>query len=82
MKIVKEFKSSSDLLLAKRYGIHNANWLWGLGDDGRLYGMCTNIGHEYSFSMTWVLSSNLGFGIPLDEMKKIVKEFGNLVVFT
>ena len=58
----------------------SANWTWGLGEDGNLYGRGTISG--YSYDKSFQLYELIGFGISLGEMKRIVKEFGHLVIFT
>jgi hypothetical protein len=55
------------------------HWSWGLGDDGILYCKGQIAGH--CFKQTWWPYERMGFGIPISEMRKIVKEFGHLLVF-
>jgi len=87
MKIIKQFDdwdfferhhylAYEDEELARGY------WRWGLGDDGDLYCQC------YSFESPdeWYLYSEECYPgqlhVLFSDMRKIVKEFGHLVVFT
>jgi hypothetical protein len=56
----------------------NGSWRWGLGDDGELYCQCS----DFEDPKMWYDLSETSFGIKsIREMKKIVKEFGHLLVF-
>lgn len=79
MKIVKEFRSD-DWAKSCSSGYPKAEWAWGLGEDGHLYGKGGISGHIYHDN--WYPYSKMRFGIAISEMKKIVKEFGHLVIFT
>ena len=52
---------------------------WGLSDDGTL---CCCGCFSYCNYPNWVKYEHCAFSISLAEMKKIVKEFANLVIFT
>ena len=52
------------------------SWYWGLGDDGNLY--CRG---SY-YSDRWRLFNyGLGWDLTIKDMKKIVKQFGDLLPF-
>ena len=57
-------------------------WIWGLGDDGELYFRCSLFTH----GDMWHPYPEEGYSdkllVTFGEMRKIVKEFGHLVVFT
>jgi len=58
-------------------------WRWGLGDDGGLYYQCYAAEDPedwYEYPDGDAYSEKLL--VTFDEMRKIVKEFGHLVVFT
>lgn len=55
----------------------NGYWLWGLGADGDLYCKCSDFEDPNDWYLYDVISCP-----PLVEMKKIVKAFGHLLVFT
>jgi hypothetical protein len=75
MKIIKEFE---DINYPKR--IYKGNydipfWFWGLGEDGELYY------NRSDYNMNgWSLATNLHFPLSLSEMKKVIEEFGHLLV--
>lgn len=86
MKIVKQFdsnewaiKHSGSRVSSWDGAEHKPNWTWALGDDGYLYGQGWILGHLYTNG--WCRYEDMSFGIPLTEMKKIVKEFGHLLVW-
>jgi len=85
MKIIKSFEDSEFLENPK---ISNGNnplnhkWLWGLGDDGKIYYQCTKFSlpdEWYDLSET---NSMVASCVSLREMKKLVKAFGHLLIFT
>ena len=54
-------------------------WFWGLGDDGNLYYRSS----EFANQDRWHEYKRLaGATLTIGDMKKIVKEFGHLIVFT
>lgn len=57
----------------------NDKWFWGLGDDGELYFRCTRFS---SFCWITIKDINVGEYFTLKTMRRIVKEFGHLVIFT
>lgn len=79
MTIVK--KISSDLAKERSHDIfkNQAFFEWGLGDDGNLYVRYSMSGHHRN---SWVLYETSGIAISMEEMKKVLKEFGHLVVFS
>lgn len=83
MKIVKEL-NANDWAKQKSPGMTSPNnqpyWSWGLGDDGVLYGKGQISG--YVFTTAWYPYERIGFGISIREMKRIVKEFGHLLIWT
>lgn len=85
MKIVKEFEDRE--FLARAYNWVSAEELcqehfyWGLGEDGELHCSCTRFGDPHLwYPPSYV--SNFQLLVSLKLMKRIVKEFGHLVVFT
>ena len=83
MKIVKSFEDFK--FFNKVYEGPNDPeqefWKWGLGEDGDLYCQCsdfTDILKWYRYDMLTGISSK----VSLRDMRRIVKEFGHLVVFT
>jgi len=83
MKIIKSFEDAAFLALPRvSNGTNpiNHTWLWGLGDDGEIYYKCT----KFSLPNEWYNlhdNSIVSNCVSLKEMKKIVKEFGHLLVF-
>lgn len=82
MKIVKEINDNE--WAKKRSFVMSSPlnipcWSWGFGNDGLLY--CKGLITGYSFT-EWIPYHKTGISITLSEMKKIVKEFGHLIVFT
>lgn len=75
MKIVKSFEDQKFFQRRYRGCNYKGEWLWGFGDDGELYCRCTQFGHD-----NWAALSELD--LTIEDMKRIVKEFGHLVVFT
>lgn len=85
MNIVKEFEDREFLEIM--YNWHDSEylkkyfWYWGLGDDGELYCRCNHFKND-----DWIKPGdsrgNFGELINLRTMKRIVKHFGHLVVFT
>jgi len=83
MRIVKSFRDNE--YLEKVYHWKDVSpdqfWEWGLGEDGDLYFKCSYAvnpeeWHQFSESGQSVLSH-----ITIRDMKRIVKEFGDLLVF-
>jgi hypothetical protein len=56
---------------------------WGLGNDGHLYSRFIGSGiHKLKFPEEWQeYYEESPFGVPFGEMKRIVKEFGHLLVW-
>ena len=86
MKIIKQFESNEwAIKRSKGYTTtwdgtgSRPRWTWGLGDDGRLY--CKGWIAGRSYSQDWYRYEDVSFGISLDEMKKIIKEFGHWLVW-
>jgi hypothetical protein len=84
MKIVKSFEDPE--FLAEYYNWYSASqligtsFLWGLGDDGNLYAKCGRFTDPHRWYPTISLSDMEQY-FQLKLMKRIVKEFGHLVVF-
>ena len=83
MKIVKQFESN-DFAKRRSPGMNSPlmipQWSWGLGEDGELY--CKGQITGFIVMEEWYAYSRASFGIPSGEMKKIIKEFGHLLIFT
>ena len=80
MKIVKEFESSEFASKIQHVTFRHFNYLkWGLGDDANLYCQGKYSNSEYS---PWINPFENSVYPDINEMKKIVKEFGHLLVFT
>ena len=80
MKIIKEF--SDPEFHDKRALFNDGEWFWGLGEDGNLYCRWTPMFGPYE--ETWFEVSQMERILPLislREMKRIVKEFGHLLVW-
>lgn len=77
MKIIKEFEDPE--YYGKRYrGCPLGVWNWGLGDDGEIYCKSNAFGDR---GEDWHSIDYLSIVPPIKEMKKLVKEFGHLLVF-
>jgi hypothetical protein len=80
MKIIKQF--SDPIYMRKTYESWESDdelvgdWAWGLGADGNLYCKCSDFEND-----DWYLFSHTSFKVGIPEMKRIVKEFGHLLVF-
>jgi hypothetical protein len=87
MRIIKQF-DDFDFFERHHYlayedeELKKGYWRWGLGDDGELY--CQSYG--FPEPEEWHPYPEVGYGgkllVTFDEMRKIVKEFGHLVIFT
>ena len=83
MKIVKSFYDDQYYdLLCKHLGIPNDNqgWEWGLGEDGKLYCFCETF-HQTMMWQDFIEVAGKNFILPVSCMRKIVKQFGDLLVF-
>lgn len=84
MNIVKQFEDPEFLRRVYHWKTDDEwkqddKWIWGLGDDGELYFKCTRfINNPWSTFK----DVNVGEHITLSVMRRIVKEFGHLVIFT
>lgn len=83
MNIVKQFEDKEYYLLP---GVRptgriepDATWFWGLGDDGQLYYRFVSI----YFPDRWYAYQSHADSLPMSiaQMKKLVNEFGHLLVF-
>lgn len=79
MKIVKEFHST-EYAQKISLGYDNPYIIWGLGDDGNLYAKYSV--SRYHSEKNWHRSDLIRFGLTIGEMKRIVNEFGHLIIFT
>lgn len=84
MKIVKEFEDPEVLRLLYHWcaeeDLDGSYFFWGLGDNGELYCRSDRFRQDNWFEIAAV--SGFQGMINLKIMKRIVKEFGHLVVFT
>ncbi|HEY5267915.1 MAG TPA: hypothetical protein VII94_02180 [Candidatus Saccharimonadales bacterium] len=82
MKIIKQFRDDS--FIEKRYkDAHEYTWTWGLGEDGELYYHQTHKDQQTDLN-SWYLaaySSIVMRAVSLQVMKRLVKEFGHLLVW-
>ena len=83
MKIIKEFEDTTFLdkpdVSSSTLDNEGHKWIWGLGSDGDLYYRCT----KFSKPDTWFVLkySDVARSINIYDMKRIVNEFGHLLVF-
>jgi len=81
VKILKEFEDPS--FFSKRYNMVYTPgydyWKWGLGEDGNIYCQCSDFIHPNQ----WYRLAEVGAALDLSisDMKRLVKEFGHLLVF-
>ena len=77
MNIVKQFHH--DTFVTKVYDTVEGWWIWGLGEDGKLY-----FQHSERSNIVWApfAGSNLTYWLSIKDMEKIAKEFGHLLIFT
>ncbi len=83
MKIIKQFDDFEffDKVYEGPNDPEKDMWKWGLGDNGVLYCQST----DFIFHPEWMTlghSPMAATKLSIKDMKKIVKEFGHLVVFT
>jgi hypothetical protein len=82
MKIVKEFPDQDFFCLPEISSpeCHGKyEWFWGLGEDGEIYYRCT----RFTDPDEWhELGRTVSPLVRLKTMKKLVKQFGHLVIFT
>ena len=86
MKIVKQIEDP--VFLRKVYDWKEEDewsekdkWFWGLGEDGEVYYRCT----PSTDNTIWIAltgSISIASKISFKDMRKLVKEFGHLVIFT
>lgn len=84
MNIIKEFEDQeffclSEVSTPEYHGKYT--WYWGLGDDGEIYYRCTRFSDPeswYKLKKHHEVAALIG----LKTMKKLVKQFGHLLVFT
>jgi hypothetical protein len=84
MAIVKQFEDPEFLIDYYKWvdtdQLKGSHFYWGLGDDGELYARCSRFADTDHWYPT-VYLSNMYQHFKLKYMKKLVKEFGHLVVF-
>ena len=80
MKIIKSFPDHDFInsRLENKDG-HFDEWYWGLGNDGELYYRTTE--NELHPDQWYAVDYTLSYDIRLKDMKKLVKEFGHLLVW-
>jgi hypothetical protein len=82
MAIVKQFEDPEFLIDYYKWvdtdQLKGSHFYWGLGDDGELYCQCAT----FITTGNWV-PINYGnlFPLPISALKRVVKEFGHLLVF-
>jgi len=83
--IVKQFEDPVFLRLMYSWvsekDLENDHFYWGLSDGGELYLKCTRFSGTYPWHKSCDVS-DVGRNMSLKLMKRIVKEFGHLVIFT
>lgn len=81
MKIIKQFDDFA--FIEKRYeDAHEYTWTWGLGDDGELYYHQTCKGKTDLDSWCLATYNHIVMRyVSLQVMKRIIKEFGHLLVW-
>ena len=79
MKIIKSFPDHEFINdRVENVDGSKSEWYWGFGDDGGLYYRTT----EHNLPEQWsAVDYTLGYDIRLKDMKKLVKEFGHLLVW-
>lgn len=84
MNIVKEFEDQDFFqhpkLSTPEYHLRYT-WYWGLSDDGNLYYRCTRFSNPDEWREL-ASSEQIAPLVSLKTMKKLVKQFGHLLVFT
>jgi hypothetical protein len=85
VRVVKSFEDPE--FLKAIYGwvsdkeVEKDHFYWGLGDDGGLYLSCSRFrDNDYWHKLEAI--SNIEDHLSIRVMKRIVKEFGHLVIFT
>ena len=83
MNIIKKFEDIDFLYKVYHWRPlgHQDRWFWGLGEDGEVYHQCS----LFTDRDVWKnLHENpsIAAKLTLKDMKRIVKEFGHLVIFT
>jgi hypothetical protein len=81
MKIVKQF-DDYEFYKHQKHLPKDGFWKWGLGDDGNLYFMCSELLEIYGDEWIEYDGDEYSIHIRFNDMLKIVKEFGHLLVFT
>lgn len=87
MKIIKqfddyEFFERHHYLEFEDEELKTGFWRWGLGDDGNLYCQCYGFDNPKYWYFYEEKCYEGRYHLLFSEMRKIVKEFGHLVVFT
>lgn len=77
MKIVKSFEDKG--YFDDRFSSTRETWRWGLGDDGNLYYQYD--GGPHSDEWCWFFDPDERWSLSIQDMKRIVKEFGHLLVW-
>ena len=87
MKIVKEF-DHLDFFERHHYlayddeELKTGYWRWGLGENGELYCQCSTFDRPNGWYLYEEKCYEGQFYVLFSDMRRIVKEFGHLVVFT
>ena len=80
MKIIKQFEHPE--FFKRSYKHHKGTWIWGLGDDGRLYYKKYTTFTPLTFKDEWCHYPNYSTSpVRFEDMIIIVKKFGHLLTF-
>jgi hypothetical protein len=83
MKIVKQFEDPDFYnRLSKNYEDIYHKWIWGLGNDGELYFLSEGLTFHNWISYRKCVKEGTEIFLSFQDMKKLVKEFGHLIIFT
>jgi hypothetical protein len=78
MKIIKQFEDHDYYEKCFPPPNDNGTWYWGLGEDANIYALCPTITND------WSRIDYVGRGeypTSLKQLKRIVKEFGELLIW-
>ena len=89
MKIIKSyddpefFQKTIKMYKSDTYSSYTAKgniWKWGLGDDGKLYCQCSDFADSENWHSLGICPTAADV-LSISDMKKIIKEFGHLLVW-
>jgi len=81
IKIIKQFEDHQYYLTNFPPPNSNGTWSWGLSDCGKLYCLCPTISKHWVDINDSRFNLNFNKNWSLSLMKRIVKEFGHLLIF-